>query len=507
MTSTDHAPLLEMRNIAKAYPGVQALTDVSFSTERGEVHALLGANGAGKSTLIKILVGAVPRDSGTIIFDGETLGSLNPQETAQRGIACIFQDPALIPLLTVEQNIFLGNEIARRGWIHQHQQNQKARELLAPIAPNIDPAMQVQRLRTSERQLIALAKAQVAGTKLIIMDEPTASMTETEIVALFKAIQRLKAEGVCIIYVTHRLEEVYQIADRITVLRDGRHIITQAVQDMTHDNLIQTIIGRELRAESRREPAPVGDVVLQVDHLSQRGTFSDVSFKVHAGEIVALAGLVGSGRTEIARAIIHADPFERGSITFPDQTRRVAAPSSAARAGVVMVPEDRKQQGIIPKMTVTENILLTSMPRFSSRFFGWIDARKVRKAVASIASSLELRPIGAEKRPIETLSGGNQQKAIIARGIESQAALLILDEPTAGVDIGAKAEIHRIIFSLAANGKGVLLISSEVEEVLTLADRILVIRQGQIVGELPGPAATSHDILRLALGEPNATPA
>jgi ABC-type sugar transport system ATPase subunit len=504
MTNTDHAPLLDMRNIDKAYPGVQALSDVSFSAERGEVHALLGANGAGKSTLIKILVGAVPRDSGTIVFDGETFASLNPQETAQHGIACIFQDPALIPLLTVEQNIFLGNEITQRtGWIRQRDQRQKARELLAPIAPNIDPADRVLRLRTSERQLVALAKAQVAGTKLIIMDEPTASMTETEIEALFNAIQRLKAQDICIIYVTHRLEEVYQIADRITVLRDGRHIATRPINELPRDELIQTIIGRELRAESRREQGHIGNVVLDVEHLSQRGTFSDISFKVHAGEIVALAGLVGSGRTEIARAIIHADPFERGTITFPNQSKRVAAPSSAVRAGVVMVPEDRKQQGIIPKMSVTENILLTSIPRFSSRILGWIDVRKVRKAVASIAESLELRPIGAEKRPIETLSGGNQQKAIIARGIESQATLLILDEPTAGVDIGAKAEIHRIIFSLAHDGKGILLISSEVEEVLTLADRILVIRQGRLVGELPGPTTTSHDVLRLALGEPN----
>jgi ABC-type sugar transport system ATPase subunit len=504
MTPPERAPLLEMRRISKAYPGVQALNNVSFLAERGEVHALLGANGAGKSTLIKILVGAVPRDSGTIVFDGEPFSSLNPQETAQRGIACIFQDPALIPLLTVEQNIFLGNELTQRaGWIRQHDQRQKALELLAPIAPNIDPAMRVQRLRTSERQLVALAKAQVAGTKLIIMDEPTASMTETEIEALFHAIERLKAQDICIVYVTHRLEEVYQIADRATVLRDGQHVATRAIADVPRDELIKLIIGRELRAESRRHAATAGAVVLQVEHLTQRGTFSDISFKVHAGEIVALAGLVGSGRTEIARAIIHADRFDRGTITFPDAGKRVSAPSSAVSAGVVMVPEDRKQQGIIPKMTVTENILLTSLPRFSSRVLGWIDARRVRKAVASIASSLELRPVGAEKRPIETLSGGNQQKALIARGIESQAALLILDEPTAGVDIGAKAEIHRIIFSLAAEGKGILLISSEVEEVLTLADRILVIRQGQLMGDLSGSSATSHDVLRLSLGEPH----
>lgn len=502
MMHSSSNPLLEMRHISKAYPGVQALDDVSFSTGRGEVHALLGANGAGKSTLIKVLVGAVSRDSGDIVFDGETFGSFNPQETAQRGIACIYQDPAMIPLLTVEQNIFLGNEIRGQfGWVRQRDQRKRALELLAPIAPNINPGTRVQRLRTSERQLVALAKAQVAGTKLIIMDEPTASMTETEIQALFHAIERMKSQGIGIIYVTHRLEEVYQIADRVTVLRDGKHILTQPLAEVSRTELIRTIIGRELRAEKRREIPQAGDVVLKVDHLTRRGDFTDISFSVHSGQIVALAGLVGSGRTEIARAIIHADRFDQGTITFPHRTARVASPSGAVRAGVVMVPEDRKQQGIIPKMSVAENIMLTSIPRFASRVLGWINARKVREAVAALARSLELRPVGAEKRLIETLSGGNQQKAIIARGIESQAELLILDEPTAGVDVGAKAEIHRIIFSLAERGKGILLISSEVEEVLTLADRILVIRQGELVGELPGDTTTSHDVLHLALGE------
>ena len=500
--SSSSTPLLMMRHISKAYPGVQALDDVSFAAGRGEVHALLGANGAGKSTLIKVMVGAVARDSGEIVFDGETLGSLNPQETAQRGIACIYQDPAMIPLLTVEQNIFLGNEISGRlGWVHQREQRRRALELLSPIAPNIAPGTRVQRLRTSERQLVALAKAQVAGTKLIIMDEPTASMTETEIVALFHAIERLKSQGIGIIYVTHRLEEVYQIADRVTVLRDGKHITTQPLAEISRSDLIRTIIGRELRAESRREIPSVGEVVLKVENLTRRGEFAGISFEVHAGQIVALAGLVGSGRTEIARAIIHADHFDLGTIIFPRQTSRVTSPAGAVQAGVVMVPEDRKQQGIIPKMSVAENIMLTSIPRFASRILGWIKVRKVQEAVAALAQSLELRPPGAEKRPIDTLSGGNQQKAIIARGIESQAELLILDEPTAGVDIGAKAEIHRIIFSLAGKGRGILLISSEIEEVLTLADRILVIHQGRLVGELAGDSTTSHDVLQLALGE------
>jgi ABC-type sugar transport system ATPase subunit len=500
--ATPASPLLEISQVSKAYPGVQALRNVSFTAGRGEVHALLGANGAGKSTLIKILMGAVARDSGTITFEGKPLTTITPQIATHLGIACIFQDPALIPLLTVEQNIFLGHEMTRAfGWVAQRQQRERARALLAPIAPHLAPTQLVQRLRTTDRQLVALAKALLAGNRLVIMDEPTASMSETEIRTLFNAIERLKAAGVCVIYVTHRLEEVFQVADTVTVLRDGEHIFTRPVRSLNKTELINSIIGRELRIEKRRSDVSVGEPVIQVRRLSSAGSFTDISFTVHAGEIVALAGLVGSGRSEIARAILGADHYEHGEIHDPARRRPVRSPAAAVRAGLVMIPEDRKSQGIIPKMTTADNMMLSAVRRFSLPLVGWVRRARVRQAVQGTAQALELRPAGAEERLIESLSGGNQQKALIARAIQSQARLLIFDEPTAGVDVGAKAEIHHLIMNLARDGRAILLISSEIEEVLTLADRILVLRAGRIVGELKGESATSHDILHRALGE------
>jgi ribose transport system ATP-binding protein len=494
--------LLEIKNVYKAYPGVQALDDVSFSVARGEVHALLGANGAGKSTMIKILAGAVPRDSGEILIDGESVQLENPQVAARLGIACIFQEPALIPLLTVEQNIFLGKEITNQaGMISSSAQRKRARELLEPLAPYIKTGQQVIALRTSERQLVALARALLAGDKLVIMDEPSASMTEAELHALFAAIGRLKAEGVSVIYVTHRLEEVFQIADTVTVLRDGKHIHTGPINELTRPQLVNMIVGREVRVEARRRDIEIGRELLRVRGLTRDLVFEDISFDVRAGEVVALAGLVGAGRSEIMRAVLGADPYDSGTIQYPRDGVKVSSPARAVRASVVMIPEDRKNQGIIPQMSVADNLILSSIWRYVHKYVGLVQSSRVSRAIAENVRKLDIRPPGAENRAIETLSGGNQQKTLLARAMESGADLLILDEPTAGVDVGTKAEIYRWIVDLASEGRGILLISSEIEELLTLADRILVIRQGRLVGEINGQSATSHDIHRLALGE------
>jgi ABC-type sugar transport system ATPase subunit len=496
------SPLLEFRDLSKSYPGVQALDGVSFAVSHGEVHALLGANGAGKSTLIKILAGAVSRDAGEVLIEGRPIEAASPLEASEAGIACLYQEPALVPTLTVEQNIFLGHEIAGPfGRIDHMAQRKRVRELLAEIAPKLSPGRVVSTLRTSERQLVALAKALRGKARLLIMDEPSASMTDAEISALFAVIESLKKIGTSILYITHRLEEVYRIADRVTVLRDGLHVMTRPVSEVPRGELVTMIAGRELRAAERIASAGAGKPLLRVEGLSKAGQFSDISFEVRAGEVVALAGLVGAGRTEIARAVLHADASDGGRITFPRVGVKVASPAEAVEAGVAMIPEDRKGQGIVPRLSVADNLILSAVRSYGTKAFGYISRERIRTVVARNVWRFNIQPRGAEDRPIETLSGGNQQKVLLARAIESGAEILILDEPTAGVDVGAKSEIHLLIRDLVQVGKGVLLISSETEEVLALADRILIIREGRLVRELDGRAATSHDLAWSLLGE------
>ena len=498
-----HAPgLVTLSQISKQYPGVQALDCLSFSVARGEVHALLGANGAGKSTLIKILAGAVQRDSGDIVFDGQHLDELDPHSAAGLGVVCLFQDPALVPFLSIEQNIFLGLEdTGRYGLLRIGPQRAKARDLLQQLGLHLNPAQPVGGLRTSERQFVALARALLRNPKLLILDEPTASMTDPEIAKLFEIIRSLRDRGTSVIYVTHRLEDVFQICETVTVLRDGRHVRTCLASELSRGELVDLIAGREMRKEDRRQDYERGPVLLRARNLGCTGVFQGVSFELYRGEILALAGLVGAGRTEIARAICGADPFDEGEVTFPRKGIRVDTPADAVRAGVIMVPEDRKTQGIVPKMSVGDNLVLSSIWRLAGSLAGWIDRRKVGTIVAQHVQQLDIRPRGAEQRTIDTLSGGNQQKVLLARAMESGADVLILDEPTAGVDVGTKADIQRLVRGLTEQGKGILLVSSETDEVLALADRILVVREGRIVRELVGPKASSSSILKSALGE------
>jgi ABC-type sugar transport system ATPase subunit len=493
--------LLTVRNVSKSYPGVQALDAVSFSVAPGVVHALLGANGAGKSTLIKILSGSVSRDSGEIVFDGTSVALSNPHEAAAVGIACLYQEPALVPGLTVEQNIFLGREKANGlGIIDTGAQRAGTEELLRRVAPRLRAGEPVARLRTSERQLVALAKALRGNAKLVIMDEPSASMTEAEITSLFETISQLKASGTSIIYITHRLEEVFRVADFVTVLRDGRRILSAPIDSVSREQLVETIAGGALESverDTRRDP---GDVLLEARNLRRAGFFEDISFQIRAGEIVGLSGLVGAGRSEIARALLCADPLDSGTVTYPKASRKVRDPAAAVLAGVAMIPEDRKNQAVIPAMSVTENLILSSL-RFLVGPFAALRKSRVEETVVRNVERFDIRPRGAEGRPLGTLSGGNQQKVILARAIESGADVLILDEPTAGVDVGAKTEIHRHVHDMAAAGKGILLISSETEEMLALADRILVIREGRLIREIEGHGANALEIMRGLLGE------
>lgn len=501
------APLLELTGVSKAFPGVQALDAISMTVDRGEVHALLGANGAGKSTLIKILAGAEARDAGEVVFDGDKVGDLDPHAAADRGVAVLYQEPALSPFLTVEQNIFLGRElVARFGLLRLDVQRREARAILDRIAPELSPDHRVADLRASERQLVALAKALLRRPKLLILDEPTASMTDPEIRNLFTVIAQVKAEGGSIVYVTHRLEEVFAIADRATILRDGRRVATERIAAAGRRDLVGAIAGKEVYAQTREKAAEPGRPILVVKSLGRDGVFSDISFTLRAGEIVALAGLVGAGRTEIARAIFGADPYQVGRVIYPRDAGPVCGPDDAVRSGLAMAPEDRKTKGLIPKMTVADNLALSAHPRLRGRA-GLIDRRRFRALVKSCMERLDIRPRGSAGARVETLSGGNQQKVVLGRALESDAEVLILDEPTAGIDIGAKAEIHRLILAFARGGKAVLLISSETEEVMALADRILVIREGALVKELEGHGASSLDVIRSALGERGPEPA
>lgn len=493
--------MLELRGVSKAFPGVQALHDVSFNVAPGEVHALLGANGAGKSTLIKILAGALQRDAGEIVFAGQRVDGLDPQDAAKRGVAVLHQEPALVPFLNVEQNLFLGQErTGRFGLLKQREQRRTAKEILGRIAPNLDSKRVIADLRTSERQLVALARAFLSEPKLMILDEPTASMTEPEIRALFDVVRQARDGGTSIIYITHRLDEVFQVADTATVLRDGRHIASTPIGQINRDELVTLIAGRALHRNTRDRRAEGGDRILAVKGLTRQGFFSDIDFDVRKGEIVALAGLVGAGRTEIVRSIFGLDPLDSGEVFLPDGTFGGDDPSHAVRAGVAMVPEDRKTQGIVPEMSVRDNLLLSSLGQCTGRM-GFLDSKRIAERVARSYQHLDIRPTNSEDRLVQTLSGGNQQKVIFARAVESGARLLILDEPTAGVDVGAKSEIHQLIFRLAGEGLGVLLISSEMEEVAELADRVLVVREGRIVSELPGHSASSFELVARALGE------
>ena len=494
--------LVDIREVSKGYPGVQALDRLSFSIARGEVHALLGANGAGKSTLIKILAGATWRDTGEIFFQDRSLGELDPHLAVELGIVCLFQEPALVPGLTIEQNVFLGQEIVSRlGLIRAKPQHDQALSLLQEVAPHLDPSRRLAGLRASERQFVALAKALLRKPKLLILDEPTASMTDPEIEALFRIVLNLKQTGASILYVTHRLEEVFQIADAATVLRDGRLVRSCPMIELERSDLVKLIAGRELRVEERRRDVERGRKLLSVQNIGRLGVFLGVTFDVHEGEVVALAGLVGAGRSEVVRSIFGADHLDEGSIQYPNGSTAVSDPHNAVLSGVAMVPEDRKTQGVVPKMSVGHNLMLSSASKTSGNLPGLIDFSKSRELVARNVEKLDIRPRGAEDRAVETLSGGNQQKVLLGRAMESGAQVLIFDEPTAGVDIGTKTEIQRLILALAREGKGIIIVSSEMEEVLALADRILVIREGQLVRELVGHSASSVDVLKSALGE------
>jgi rhamnose transport system ATP-binding protein len=492
-------PLLSASKVVKSFAGVRALRRASFELRAGEVHALIGENGAGKSTLIKIITGAVAADSGVIVFNGQTMTDHSPHRAAALGIAAIYQQPALFPELTVAENIALREQ--RAGFwrrIDWRARRKRAARLLAQVGARIDPDALAGELSMPEQQLVEIARALGADAKLLIMDEPTASLAEAETENLFRVINELRARGVGVIYISHRLEELPVIADRVTVLRDGETIETRRMAEVDRQELIRLMVGRELSAVFPKREIQPGEIVLELRALGHSASgVREVNLTVRAGEIVGLAGLVGAGRTELARTIFGLTPADAGEIFINRRRAIIRTPAEAISQGIACVPEDRRRHGVIMDFSISQNITLASLDRLSN--FGALDFSRERELAREYVARFGVKT-PALFAPVSTLSGGNQQKVALSRWLATEPRVLILDEPTQGVDVGAKSEIHAAMTELASRGMAILMISSELPEILGMSDRIAVMRAGTIVATLDRADATQQKILALALG-------
>jgi rhamnose transport system ATP-binding protein len=491
--------LLRADNLSKSYAGVQALKAASFELREGEVHALVGENGAGKSTLIKILTGAVEADGGEISLNEQPIKNHSPGQAKSLGIAAIYQQPALFPELSVAENIAIGQE-PNRLWqrINWRERSRRATELLAEVGAKIAPEMTASELSMPQQQLVEIARALGADAKVLIMDEPTASLSESDTQNLFNVIRRLRERGVGIIYISHRLDELPLIADRVTVLRDGRTIDRRLMSEVNQTELIQLMVGRELSAVFPKRAVELGEVVLELRGFGCAAAgVSDVTLALRAGEIVGLAGLVGAGRTELARALFGLTPATEGEILLRGKSVNIHNPAKAVEQGIAYLPEDRRRHGVILNMPISANISLASLGGFSR--FGALNFGREKRVAADYTRRLGIKT-PAIFSTVSTLSGGNQQKVALSRWLVTRPAVLILDEPTQGIDVGAKSEIHALMSDLAAQGVAILMISSELPEILGMSDRIAVMRGGTIVKILNRQQANQQRILALALG-------
>jgi ABC-type sugar transport system ATPase subunit len=496
MADTAQPPLLQMRGISKAFPGVQALSEVDLTLHAGEVLALLGENGAGKSTLIKILGGAHQHDEGAIEIKGHQTLLNNPLNSRAAGIGIIYQEFNLVPGLTARENIFLGQEPSRVCFIPRAQEEEQARELFARIGVEIDPNALCSDLTVAQQQVVEIAKALAQDAQIIVMDEPTAALTPREVEGLLKVIRELRAQGIGIIYISHRLDEIDAIADRVTVLRDGGHIATRDKSKLHREEMIELMVGRSLDKEFPPREYTPGPARLTVRNLMRGNTVCNVSFELHAGEIVGLTGLVGAGRTETARLIFGADPKDSGVIELDNKPINATSPRDAIRTGICLLTEDRKSQGLVLGQTVQENFGLPNLKQFTQT--GLIDRAKESNAFAKFVKQIPIK-VANHEQPAQTLSGGNQQKVVLAKWLQRNAEVIIFDEPTRGIDVGAKYEIYQLIHQLADEGKAILMISSELPEILGMSDRILVMNEGRITGEITDvSSATQEEIMKLA---------
>ncbi len=491
-------PILEMRGIAKRFGATQALDDVSLTLRAGEIHALLGENGAGKSTLIKIMTGVYQPDRGEILLSGQPIAIGSAAEAQRHGIAAIYQEPLLFPDLNVAENIFVSHQ--NRGVVtNWRKMFREAEAILATLGVTLDVRSPARGLTLAAQQSVEIAKAISLNVRVLIMDEPTASLSAHEVGQLFRLVRDLRDQGVAILFVSHRMEEVFQIADSVTVFRDGRLISTRPAAEVSPQSAIADMVGREMGLFQRRAPAPKGEKLLSVQGLGRTGVFSDVSFDLHRGEVLGFAGLIGAGRTDIGLALFGIEPATAGQIVLNGKTETIRSPRQAMSLGVAYVSEDRRQLGLSLPMSISANISLPVLSRYLTRL-GLIRTSQERDTAEGFRKRLSIRTPNVEL-PVAKLSGGNQQKVMLSKWLNTHPALLILDEPTRGIDVGAKAEVHAMIGELAAEGIGIILISSDLPEVLAMSDRVLVMREGRQMAILDGGAATSQTVMTAAMGQ------
>ena len=488
--------ILELKNISKSFPGVKALDDVSFSIERGTVHALVGENGAGKSTLIKVLAGIHQPEKGDMILNGQKAVFKTPSESQKAGISVVHQEIKLSETLSVAENVFLGMLPYKGIRVDWKTMRVKADQMLTQLGLSLDVEAIVSDLSVAQKQMVEICKAINRNCRLLIMDEPSATLTEKEQKVMFETVKRLREQGMTIIYISHRLDEIFDLADNVTVLRDGKHIKTLAVKDVTRHQLVSMMVGREVTNEYPKETVPIGDVILEAKNIVRKGVLKDISFELRKGEILGIAGLVGAGRTELARAVLGIDKIDSGEVFLNGKKVEIKSFRDAIKLGFALVPEDRKQQGLVQILTVKRNICLVNLDAVSS---GSVvsDAKERERALEYIGKLSIATP--SPDTEVQYLSGGNQQKVVIAKWLLQDADIIILDEPTRGIDVGAKSEIYLLINDLVKSGKSVIMISSEIPEIVGMSDRVLVMHEGHKVGELSREEVSPEAIMRLCV--------
>lgn len=492
-----HAPILEVHAANKAFGGVQALNGADLVLHSGEIHALLGENGAGKSTLLKALAGVHAIDSGTITLNGIDFEQGSTRAARDQGIAVIYQEPSLFPDLTLAENVFVGRQLTRGKIVDWVAMDSEARKLFEQLGVNLDPQLRARGLSIADQQIVEIAKALSINASVIVMDEPTAALSSKEVDRLFKVARSLQAKNCAVVFVSHRLDEVFTLCQRITVMRDGETVGSALTKDLNEDKVIKMMVGREISDLYPKLPSKVGEVVLKVEGLSLNGQFEDISFEVRSGEILGIAGLVGSGRSEVVRAIFGVDKYDKGSITLKGKNQSSGNPSMMMSAGMALVPEDRRQQGLFMPQSIERNSSVTLLKKLSRGLI--LQAKAEAKVAVEWGKTLQLK-YASLKDPVDRLSGGNQQKVVLAKWLATNPDLLIVDEPTRGIDVGTKAEVHRMLSQNAQNGMAIVMVSSELPEVLGMSDRILVMREGRMVAEFSRKDATAEKIISVATG-------
>ena len=488
--------ILEMNNITKLYPGVVALDDVSLKVKKGSVHAIVGENGAGKSTLIKTLAGAIQPDGGHIVLEGEKYDSFNPQQAIAKGIGVVYQEFNLIPQLTVTENIFFKRELKKGIFLDAEKMNRLAKEKMDELGLDINVKKKVADLSVAYQQLVEITKIVSQDARVIVMDEPSAPLTNQELTHLYRLINNLKEKGVTIIYISHRLEEIFEICDQVSVMRDGKHVITMDVKDTDQRALIAYMVGREMTDVYPKRESSIGETILKAEHLYNE-KLRDVSFELKSGEVLGIAGLVGAGRTELARAIFGADHLIDGKITYKGKEVKIKRPNQAISMGIGLVPESRKEQGVLLHMSVEENICYADYPEYTRGIV--LKEKELKASVNDYIEKIHIKT-PSPKQLVQNLSGGNQQKVVVAKWLATHSDIIIFDEPTRGIDVGAKHEIYELVNELVAEGKSIIMISSEMPELIGMSDRMLVMCEGRMVGELSKEEFEQAKILELASG-------